>query len=75
MGTIYPARFFKQEDTWGSLEEGKDADILLLKANPLEDAANIKTLRGVMLRGSWFPKEAIDRNLEEIAKNAANKPL
>ena len=72
MGTIYPARFFGQEDTWGSLDEGKAADILLLKENPLEDPTNIRTLRGVMLRGSWFPKETIDRNLEEIAKNAAN---
>ena len=71
MGTIGPARFFNQEDTWGSLDEGKVADILLLSANPLEDAGNIESLQGVMVRGTWFSKEAIDRKLEEIARNAA----
>ena len=71
MGTIDPARFFNQEDAWGSLNEGKAADILLLGTNPLEDAQNIESLRGVMVRGTWLSKKDIDRKLEEIAQNTA----
>ena len=71
MGTIDPARYFGQEDTWGSVSEGKSADFLLVTGNPLEDLDNLQDLQGVMVRGSWYPKSAIDQRLETIARNAA----
>ena len=70
MGTIYPARFFGQEDIWGSLDVGKDADILLIATNPLENPGALNTLEGVMARGMWFSREDLDERLQEIAVNA-----
>ncbi|MEJ2584331.1 MAG: amidohydrolase family protein [Robiginitalea sp.] len=70
MGTIYPARFFGQEDNWGSLDEGKAADILLLETNPLENTQALGSLKGVMARGMWYSREDLDRRLQEIAGNA-----
>lgn len=71
MGTLYPARFFGQESEWGSLEEGKVADLVLVEGNPLEDLGALEAIRGVMLRGHWIPKDELDQKLEEIAANAS----
>jgi hypothetical protein len=70
MGTIDPARYFGQEDTWGSVEEGKSADFILISGNPLEDLDALQALQGVMVQGSWYPKAVIDQKLETIAANA-----
>jgi imidazolonepropionase-like amidohydrolase len=71
MGTLHPAQFFGQESEWGSLEEGKAADLFLVEGNPLEDLSALETIHGVMLRGRWIPREELDRKLQEIAANAA----
>jgi len=71
MGTIYPARFFGQEATWGSLDEGKAADIVLLEKNPLKDSAFLGSQKGVMVRGVWYSKEDLEKRLQEIAVHAA----
>jgi imidazolonepropionase-like amidohydrolase len=71
MGTLYPARFFGQESEWGSLEEGKVADLVLVEGNPLEDLSALEAIRGVMLKGHWIPLDEIDQKLTEIARNAA----
>ncbi len=70
MGTLYPARFFGEEDSWGSLSEGKVADLLLLKDNPLETIEALDSMEGVMAKGVWYSRESLDRKLEEIARNA-----
>ena len=70
MGTIDPAKYFGQEDTWGSVEEGKSADFILISGNPLEDLDALQALQGVMVQGSWYPKAVIDQKLETIAANA-----
>jgi len=67
MGTLYPARFFGREDRSGSLEAGKEASLLLVGGNPLDDPAALADVRGVMLLGNWLPREVLDARLEEIA--------
>ena len=44
----------------GTVEVGRRADLLLLDANPLTDVANVRRLRGVVLRGSWIPKRLLE---------------
>ncbi|MDX1332931.1 MAG: amidohydrolase family protein, partial [Robiginitalea sp.] len=73
MGTIYPARFFGQEDAWGSLDEGKSADIVLLEKNPLEDSAFLGSRKGVMVRGVWYSREDLEKRLQEIAVHATER--
>lgn len=42
-----------QDNTWGSVEIGKKANLILLEANPLEDISNIKKVKAVLLHGKF----------------------
>lgn len=72
-GTINPAIYFGREEEFGEVKENQSADLILLNANPLEDIKALKAISGVMVRGQWLSKEAIDAKLSEIAKQNANK--
>ncbi len=59
-GTVEVARFLHSNG--GTLEAGRDADLILLDANPLTDIRNSQRIHGVMLRGVWHPgRELRDR--------------
>jgi len=45
-------------DVTGTLEPGKSADFIVLRANPLEDLHNIKRPEQVVARGNYYPKPA-----------------
>jgi imidazolonepropionase-like amidohydrolase len=64
-GTRQPAVFFGT-DEWGTVTEGKAADLILLEANPLEDVSNAARPAGVMVRGHWLPDAEIQRRLAVI---------
>ena len=67
-GTRNPAVFFDELQSWGTIEEGKRADLVLLEANPLEDISNTQRIAGVMMGGRWLPEAEIQRRLEEVAE-------
>ena len=56
-GTVNPAKFFGQERVFGTVETGKEGDLVLLDANPLIDIGNARRIHGVMLRGRWLARE------------------
>jgi imidazolonepropionase-like amidohydrolase len=58
-GTAGPAEYFGS-DAFGTITPGKEADLLLLDANPLIDIANSRRIHGVMLRGRWLSREELD---------------
>ena len=60
-GTTAVARFLGSNT--GVVAVGRDADLLLLDADPLEDIANTRRIHGVMLRGIWYPARDLDRRL------------
>jgi imidazolonepropionase-like amidohydrolase len=49
----------------GVVQVGKDADLLLLDANPLEDIRNSRRIHGVMLRGEWLSASALESRLQK----------
>ncbi len=51
--TMENARFFRIADRLGSIEKGKQADLILLKANPLNDMSAMRQIHSVMLNGVW----------------------
>ena len=55
--TIVPASFFNQEDHMGSIEVNKQADFVLLNADPLADIANLHHISQVIVRGLMVPRQ------------------
>ncbi len=58
--TLENARFFRIADKLGSVEVGKQADLLLLDANPLQDMRAMYQINRVMLNGWWATSEEKD---------------
>lgn len=56
-GTVNPAKFFGEENQWGTIEVGKAADFLLLDKNPLEDIRNMKTTEMTIIGGKVHSKK------------------
>ena len=57
--TLNGAEFLGREAKMGTVEEGKDADLVLLDANPLVDVANLGRIFSVVLNGKYFSKSAL----------------
>ena len=47
----------------GVVAVGREADLVLLNANPLTDIRNSHRIHGVMLRGAWYSDAALERRL------------
>jgi len=61
------AEMLGYESRLGTIERNKDADLVLLKNNPLENINNTKSIVGVMTKGSWYPGEELNSMLDDIA--------
>lgn len=57
----------------GLVRTGCVADLLLLEANPLQDVRNARRATGVMLRGRWLAREALDGILVSLANGTAGR--
>jgi imidazolonepropionase-like amidohydrolase len=51
--TLQNARFFRIEDRLGSIEKGKQADLILIKGDPLKNISVTRNVNKVMLNGVW----------------------
>jgi imidazolonepropionase-like amidohydrolase len=63
-GTTAVARFLGTNT--GTVETGRDADLVLLDANPLQDINNARRVHGVMVRGEWFSTSELDERLSQF---------
>ena len=73
MTTLNGAQFFGREATAGSVESGKDANLVLLGANPLESVANLHQVDGVVRAGKYYPKDALEAMKSKVAARMASK--
>jgi imidazolonepropionase-like amidohydrolase len=69
--TSNPAKFFGIERSFGSIEPGKIADMVLLSANPLVDIHNTQRIVGVVAGGRYFSRGDLDGILNGAAAYAA----
>jgi imidazolonepropionase-like amidohydrolase len=61
-GTTAVARFLGSNT--GIIEIGRDADLVLLDSNPLDDINNTRRVHGVMLRGHWHSSADLKQRLD-----------
>jgi imidazolonepropionase-like amidohydrolase len=72
--TSKPAEFLNatSEGGWGTIQAGKAADLVLLDADPLADIRNSTKISGVIVRGKFFDRAALDRMLAKARAAADN---
>lgn len=64
--TSNPAKFLGMEASFGSVEPGKIADLVLLGANPLRDIRNTQKITAVVANGRLFDRVALDEILASV---------
>ncbi len=65
-GTVAVAEFL--DSNAGAVAVGRDADLVLLNANPLEDVRHAHRIHGVMLRGTWYSADSLSERLAGYAE-------
>ena len=64
-GTVAVADFLGSNG--GRVSVGRDADLVLLDANPLQDIKHVRRIHGVLLRGTWHSADALSDRLARYA--------
>jgi hypothetical protein len=75
MTTLDAAKFLGRESTMGTVEENRNADLVLLDDNPIADAANLDKVFAVVLRGKYYSRAALDKLLADVAAANAAQSL
>ena len=59
---------FLNDSLRGRLVPGANADLLLVRRNPLDDLSTLRTPLGVMVRGRWLTRADLDGMLEKTKR-------
>lgn len=73
--TRVAAQFLGVGDKRGTVEVGKQADLLLLDANPLSDVANTRRIAAVIIRGRYYSRQRLDGMMADLAHRYAAMKL
>ncbi len=68
--TIDAALALDRGDIAGLVEVGREADLVLLERNPIEEVTNTRTVVSVVLRGRWLDREDLDAMLADALSAA-----
>jgi imidazolonepropionase-like amidohydrolase len=60
MTTLDPARFLQREAVMGTVERGRNADLVLLEADPTKDVANLHRISAVVRAGRYLSRADLD---------------
>lgn len=63
--------FLGRAADFGAIAPGKMADVLILDANPLEDIRATRAIRGMVRRGEYLDRAALDELLRQAAQHAS----
>lgn len=60
--TVTPSQFFNEQHLWGTIETGKNAELIILSKNPLDDIRNITTIETTIVGEKVYDnKELINK--------------
>ena len=65
-GTTNVAAHLGEVGRMGQIVPGAEGSLILLRANPLDDIDNSRSIEGVLLRGSWLGRARLDAMLDDI---------
>jgi imidazolonepropionase-like amidohydrolase len=68
--TLDAAQFLGRADDFGTVANGKAADLVLLDANPLDDIHNTQKIRAVVVQGKYLDRAALDALLAHVKESA-----
>lgn len=63
--TVNAASYFGMENTSASIAAGRVADVVILDEDPLKDISALRKVRGVIAKGEYFDKKALDGFMEQ----------
>jgi imidazolonepropionase-like amidohydrolase len=64
--TVNVARYLRHSNEFGTIQVGKQADLVLLEGNPLVAISNTRRIAGVMVRGQWMPHAQLSSIMAEV---------
>lgn len=70
--TINPASFFGVIEDYGSVSQGKKADLIVLTANPLEDIRHTRHIEAVIVNGGFYDRIYLNRLIESVESVAGS---
>lgn len=71
MTTINPAEFLSRTSTMGSVEPGKEANLVLLDANPIESVQHLHKIFAVVRGGFYRSKQDLDALKSKVLADPA----
>jgi imidazolonepropionase-like amidohydrolase len=72
MTTLNGAKFLDREATMGSVAEGKNANLVLLSANPMASVQNLHKIAAVVRAGTYHSAEALDGMLKKTEQRVTS---
>lgn len=66
--TVNPSFVLRRLSNGGIVAVGKNADLVLLRENPLADIRATQQVDGVVVQGRWFDHGTLNSRLEEVAR-------
>ncbi len=73
--TYNAAEFLGMMDSFGTVETGKAADLVLLDADPIKDIANTQKIVALVLGGKYYPRSSLDEMLAKVEALASQVPI
>jgi Amidohydrolase family len=74
MTTLNGAKFYNRQATAGSVEEGKEANLVLLDGNPVETVQNLHKIYAVIRGGNFYSTDALKALKQQVAENLKSNP-
>ena len=71
--TLNPAKFLNRISDFGTIEPGRIADLVLLKANPMADISNTRSINAVVADRRYFPATELTQLRQHLEQVAASR--